>query len=360
MAMESTALYESLLAFASGHISMSEESYKVVALESRSIALKKLSEAISRPSDDITRHETNVAACLTLVIGDVGTSDFAGWYAHLVGAKQIIVSAKARSSNDQTLHGPQVFKQSTEGRWILRNFAYHDIIGSITMQRGPLLDASYLDGITDTVDSYVGVATGLLSHVAQITCLDDKTKIDDGMIDQEKQRRRAVFHSTCATLEKSLQAWTCPPNCQEHHDSLAYAFRAAALILVYRLARKRLQEDDSEGSASALWVREILRSKIRTQVYEIINQADAIPSGVMAESALLFPLFIAGGEATEQGQMDFVATRLEATLQKRKFQNIAKALQVLRDLWSLRQAQNCDTVDWTTVLEASGGSLLLT
>lgn len=361
MAMESTTLYEGLLALASGHLSLAEESYKVVALECRSVALNKLAAAISRPSNQITDHETNVAACLALVVGDVSTGNCLGWYAHLSGAKQIIVSAAARSNTGRALHGPEVFKENPEGRWILRNFAYHDIIGSVTMRRKPLLSPAYLDGITDIVDSYVGVATGLLEYISQINCLDEETRIDDCMTDEEVQRRTSEFHGTCAALEQGLLAWSCPPNAQEYLDSMAYTFRAAVLILLYRLARARL-EDRGHGSASASgpWVRDMLRLKIRTQVYEILSRVGDIPPGATAESALLFPLFIAGGEATEDDQMEFVRLRLETTLQKRKFQNIGKALEILGDLWSLRKSRGGESVDWTQVLEASGGTLLLT
>ncbi|KZL78429.1 C6 transcription factor, partial [Colletotrichum tofieldiae] len=361
MAMESTVLYDALVAFASGHLSLSNESYRVSALEAHSTAISNLATALSEPQQHITWYETNAATCLAFVIGEVCVGDNHGWSAHLNGAKLLIESAVANSSAGVLLRGPDVFKKSSEGQWILRNFAYHDIIGSVTLRRRPLLDCSYLDGITDVIDTYLGVATDLLRHVATLSNLDEETKPRPELTAKEIATRKGLFHATCTEVEQELQHWQCRHDAAPELAALAHAFRSAVLIVLYRLIRDRItsEDDDKEEKLAAPgW--DILPTKMRTQVSNILRHVSDIPMGSHTESAILFPLFLAGGEATEDEYMDAVRVRLRMTLQKRQFQNIARSLSILEDLWQRRRAANESRVDWTYILDETGEHLLLT
>ncbi|GKT56604.1 C6 transcription factor [Colletotrichum tofieldiae] len=359
--MESTVLYDALVAFASGHLSLSNESYRVSALEAHSTAISNLATALSEPQQHITWYETNAATCLAFVIGEVCVGDNHGWSAHLNGAKLLIESAVANSSAGVLLRGPDVFKKSSEGQWILRNFAYHDIIGSVTLRRRPLLDCSYLDGITDVIDTYLGVATDLLRHVATLSNLDEETKPRPELTAKEIATRKGLFHATCTEVEQELQHWQCRHDAAPELAALAHAFRSAVLIVLYRLIRDRItsEDDDKEEKLAAPgW--DILPTKMRTQVSNILRHVSDIPMGSHTESAILFPLFLAGGEATEDEYMDAVRVRLRMTLQKRQFQNIARSLSILEDLWQRRRAANESRVDWTYILDETGEHLLLT
>ncbi|KAF7547209.1 hypothetical protein G7Z17_g7903 [Cylindrodendrum hubeiense] len=362
MAMESVVLSDALLALASGHLSLVNKAYKVTALEARSNAIRNLAAAISTPSNMINRHETNAAACLAFVISEVGTGDCKGWYNHLQGTKNIIMSATAYSASGKVLHGPDAFKTSPEGQWVLRNFAYHDIVGSVTLRKRPLLDGSYLAGITDVVDSYLGVATELLCFLAKISCLDEYTKFNEHLPGEEVIRRKALFHSTCASLEKQLRDWHCHPAASPGLAAVAYAFRSAVLIVFYRLVRSRLYPVDigREDLHSKSSLIDIVQSKIHTQVTNTLSHVADIPIGTTPESALLLPLFLAGGEAREEGHIDAVRQRLRMTLEKRQFQNVSRALEVLEDLWELRKDQNGIEADWSHILDTTRGDLLLT
>ncbi|KAK1968951.1 hypothetical protein LY78DRAFT_603537 [Colletotrichum sublineola] len=361
MAMESNVLYDALVAFASGHLSLFNESYKVTALKAHSTAINNFAAALSAPQQHITWYETKAATCLAFVIGEVSTGDNRGWSSHLLGAKSLIESAVVNTSAGVVLRGPDVFKKSSEGQWILRNFAYHDIIGSVTLRRRPLLDCSYLDGITDVVDTYLGVATGLLRHVATLSVLDEETRLGPEFSAEEISKRKALFHVTCTKVEQDLQHWQCWHDAAPDLAALAYAFRGAVLIVMYQLIRNRLASEGdgkSEGFSATKW--DILPTKIRTQVSNILRHVSDIPIGSHTESAILFPLFLAGSEATEKGHMDAVRVRLQMTLQKRKFQNIARSLAILEDLWQRRQVADASWVEWTDILDETGEHLLLT
>ncbi|KAK2000909.1 hypothetical protein LX36DRAFT_571324 [Colletotrichum falcatum] len=361
MAMESSVLYDALVAFASGHLSLSNASYRVTALKAHSTAISNFATALSAPQHHVTWYETKAATCLAFVIGEVCRGDNRGWSSHLHGAKLLIESAVVNTSAGAVLRGPDVFKKSSEGQWILRNFAYHDIIGSVTLRRRPLLDSSYLDGITDVVDTYLGVATDLLRHVATLRVLDEETRLGPEFADEHVSKRRALFHATCKNVEQDLQHWQCRPDAPPELAALAYAFRSAVLIILYRLIRDRVTSDgdgQDEGSVATAW--DILPTKIRTQVSNILRHVSDISIGSHTESAILFPLFFAGSEATEEVHMDAVRVRLQMTLQKRQFQNIARSLSILEDLWRRRRTAGASRVDWTDILDETGEHLLLT
>ena len=367
MAMESAALFDVLLALSSGHLSLTDESHKVSALENRSTAILNLAKTISTPSDELSRHETNAAACLGFVIYEAGVGDCRAWYTHLKGAHQIIASTSAKSSG-KLLEGPGAFKTSTEGQWILRNFAYHDVIGSITLRRRPLLNGDYLDGITDVVDSCVGVAVGLLAILARISCLDADTCHNWQTTTMDHQTQQ-YFITTSANLEQALLAWTCHPNAEPGLAALAYTYRNAALITLYRLIRNRLKTGyitslDTHPSPSPSHPTpcplETIQTKIQTQVSDTLTHLSNIPIGSEPESALLFPVFTIGGEARHEAQMEVVRTRLRHMAEKRHFRNLLQARWVLEDLWDLRSKANGVEADWTQIQDAAGVDLLLT
>lgn len=361
MAMESVALYSALLAFASRHLSLVDSSYEVTALETRSTALQNLFIAINTPSDQLTWHETNAAASLAFVIYEVGVGDCKSWYTHLKGTRNIIESTVTLSNSGQLLKGPEAFKTNPEGEWILRNFAYHDIIGSVTLRQKPLLDGNYLDNISDVVDSCLGVATELLPFIGQIITLDEDTNADSYQPSDESQRKPTKFQNTCVQLERKLQNWSCQNTTSPVLTSMAHAYRSAALILLYRLLRNKLNTESSTRDPSPhRSISDSLQAKVQAQVQDILLHVSEIPIGESPETGLLFPLFLAGGEAIEVSQIDSVRTRLERIVEKRRFQNVTKALEVLEELWGLRKGSRDESVDWTRILDARGCELLLT
>ena len=380
MAMESGALYDVLFSFALGHLAILDSSYKVPAIEARSTAIRHLASSVHNPSNRMSWYESTAAACLAFLASEVGVGDCRGWYAHLKGTQQVILSATTSNpSSSEVLRGAEAFKQSSEGQWILRNFAYHDITGSVILRRKPLLDPVYLDGITDVVDSYLGVATGLLRYVGEVVYLDESTAIDEQLSDDEIRRRVTLMHDASLRIEQQLEDWKCPLETSEELTALAFAYRSMGLIVLYRFMRSRLrnerviaalsrhgiayapnQETNQDLPCNQPGALNVVQAKIRQHLCNILHHLDNLPADSPPESAILFPLFLAGGEATEQCHIDNVRRRMHMTLRKRQFPNIATALGVLEDLWSLRRDHPDAAADWPQILDASSVDLLLT
>ncbi|KEF60021.1 uncharacterized protein A1O9_04871 [Exophiala aquamarina CBS 119918] len=378
MAMESKVLSEALVAWSSGHIASVDASYETTALEARSMALHALAKSVASPLDSSACHETNTAACLVLLTSEVCQGDRAGWYNHLLGAKHIIESAKHTAIGGNTiLTGPEVFKQSPEGQWVLRNFAYHDVLGSVTLGRPPLISADYLEGITDVVDTYLGVASEVLTFISEASSFDHDslftlTAPEDSLLFSMQQQFTTSLEAYLE-VKRKLHAWRCDASAKPELAAVAYAYRSAALIHVYRRIRSllRLGQAMNHTIPTEEFMDDMISSisaGLKYQANQILAHVAKIPLNDVPESALLFPLFMAGGEVdpTEASQLEMIRMRLRMILEKRHFVNVLSALEVLEELWSRKREHpglKHDpeiVVDWEDILKAQGGLLLLT
>lgn len=307
-----------------------------MALQARSTALRELAVSLRAPDQDLAVQETNAAASLLMTISEVCQGDRSVWYSHLQGTRDIIVNTV-----DGSLRGPEALRQTTEGQWILRNFAYHDILASVTLQQSPMLKPSYLNGITDLIDTCLGVATSILQHIAEISWLEYGSSLSF-----EEQGSRLD------TLEQILDDWQCPASAPPDLSAVAEAYRSAAQILLFRLRSKRSVDEQT-------W-----EARIDAAVVKLLDSIFPIPLESVAEAPLVFPVFIAGGEAKQDSQRNQIRRRLHASLEKRKFQNIVLALETLEQFWTLQAATQSSAdsqpVTWKDALNTSGGGLILT
>ncbi|RSL60341.1 hypothetical protein CEP54_006798 [Fusarium duplospermum] len=350
MAIESPALAEALIAYASGHLSSLDSSYTTVSLEARSNALQALSRVVCLPADQPTFTEPILSASLVLLTSEVCLGSHSSWYHHLIGAKHLITSAQHQSGR-----GPDALKATSEGRWVLRNFAYHDIVGSVTLGTKPLLNSGYLEGITDELDTYLGVASAILAFIAQTTSLSWETA------DCEAFRRSQQYMA----IEDALKSWKCPEDTPPTLEAVASAYRGAALIHLYRKMRQHLQNSDPATQQTITdvdlsWT--TIEDSINAEVSTALESVARVPADDVGEASLLFPLFIAGGEVTDCDQMNVIRSKLQCSFQKRRFRNISRALEVLEELWALRLRTTEEDVspDWEHILRTSDGPLLLT
>lgn len=367
MATESPVFMDALFAFASGHLSMSDPAYSTTAIHAQSRALQGLVTAIQTPVPEIAWHETTAAASLTLLMSAISLGDTDTWYSHLQGTENIISSAVALSPSGSALNGPEAFKQSAEGQWILRHFAYHDILGAVTLRRKPLMDAAYLDGITGVVDSYLGVGADLLQLIARVSCLDHDTCLTDAMGPEEMSSRKALFQETYPGLERSIRSWVCRTDAPPALAPVAYAYRSATLVYFYRVVRNRTQwpsQYSPDGEAARAQVLHFVEAEIQSAISQIIELAGAIPVGSFPETAMLFPLFMVGIETSSDYHKQVIRTRLLCFLELRRFQNVSRALQLLERFWARREAvgEEARGMDWTDILDefTMGEGLLLT
>lgn len=342
MAMESQTLFDSVVALASGNLSNFDGAYQVAAMEARSAALGGLSADVAKPLADAHDREAALASCLLLSASEAILGLRTGWSEHLAGARSVIMSAGA----GQGLRGPAAFRGSAEGEWLLRNFAYHDILGSVTSGRPALIPGEYLEGLGDTVDSYLGVHSQVLVYVSQISALGvlgDVTPVEPQSGGETVDRTAA-----CSQIEQDLRAWQ-PDPADPILEATANAYKSAALIYLYQRMRE-----------TAL-VTAPLDPMVCGEVQSVLDNVARIPEDAHPDGVLLFPLFMAGGETTSLRDMETIRSRLRSIDKIRGFRNVLRACEVLEEVWQARAAATVhNSVNWRDVLRSQGGGLLLT
>jgi transcriptional activator protein UGA3 len=343
MAVESPALLSAILAWSSIHLSCYNKSHELTAINHQSSALVALASSLnSRNSAEL---DTTLAACLVLCATEIAYGDTDKWYNHMKGAREIIISARIADANGNVLTGPECFIQSKDGEWLLRNFAYHDVLASVTLGRPPLIRGNYWTPNDEViVDAYVGVGGKLLALMSDISSLIEE--------DNGEHKAELDIISESFSLESQLLNWTPPPHAHEILIELAEAYRSTALIHLYRQVRKRFPEGI-----------DVIQEKMKTQVQETIRHVERIPPESLPGCGILFPLFMAGGDATEEAHMQSVQARLQVLEQHRAFGNIKRARDVLEELWRLRivgmKGQDGRPVDWLDVLQRKQWKLML-
>ncbi|KAJ5358448.1 transcriptional regulator family: Fungal Specific TF [Penicillium cataractarum] len=302
MAMHSPSLLTSLIAWSSSHLSLRDPSFEQVAIRNRCAALHDLREALDSKNTnmEITLAMSLVLCSLESIMADNGHA----WYLHLVGAARIIASnfnslEVLEESHRISQRMIQKFEDAYAGRWLLRNFAYRDIVMSVARDRAPLLSSYHFLQLDEPrlPDSHFGLASEILEILALISTLREQVKSllfanaagresDVGEIDDPQPSiQLSELTDKFTSLEAGLMDWECPLSPDMSLRLLAESYRSSALIHLYRVMRQAFQNKANE-----------LSTKITTQVAVIVTSVEQMPMRCLPECTLLFPLFLAGGK----------------------------------------------------------------
>lgn len=364
-----------LAASSSTHLALRDQHFYSVSLRHRGLALAALESSIREAdmSQEMCLAVTMVLCCMESISD--GTNS---WFCHLAGAAALLEDQKAEGpADEEVLVSRTKHFKTFEARWLLRNFAYHDVLMSVSMDRRPFMVGDYWTSEDDTLaDPYFGFASRILLFISETSVLNvDFAEFRDGTVqtppgndtDQESLpqgsgptgREKAsgstsIFSQRAHALESQIRGWVCPAGADAKTPLalLAEAYRAAALIHLYRTLRRHV-------TAYTYF----LQKKIQACVVSLCEIAKSIPHGSLAECTLLFPVFIAGGEAIETSHIEILRQRLISLNQWRKFRNVEACLDLLDQVWRLRAAgsQNSvrDTVDWLDIVKHRNWKLSL-
>jgi hypothetical protein len=90
-----------------------------------------------------------------------------------------------------------------------------------------------------------------------------------------------------------------------------------------------------------------------------VDNINEMPTRSLPECTLLFPLFLAGGEASQEVHIKSIRLKMLDMIESRGFRNVEVALSVLEKLWRLnleRQVPHATkrTVDWRDIVQQEG------
>lgn len=369
MAMHSPPLLNTLIAWSSAHLSLRDHSFQQVAIQNRCGALSGLRGALE---SDPTNIEANLAMSLVLCsLESIMSDNGAAWYQHLVGAAGVISAntstAVLKGSSTTELLKP--FEDAHSGRWLLRNFAYRDIVMAVARDQASLLNSHHFLRLDEPrlPDSHFGLASEILEIISEITALNEDIKnitlgvqtvtdnnfaFDHHTNSVHEEFERAEILTRFLSLEARLDLWACPASADTSLRLLAETYRSSALIHLYR-SQRRAFPPQAEG----------LSSKATAQAAAIVESIEQMPTRSLPECTLLFPIFLAGGEATDESHIKIIRDRMLDMIESRGFRNVQVALSVLEKLWRLRIARKSSSssvrVDWLDIIQQDGIELSL-
>ncbi|CAG7918314.1 unnamed protein product [Penicillium olsonii] len=376
MAMHDSALLNALIAWSSSHLSLRDPAFHQVAMQNRGMAMRDLRLSLESSPKNA---ETNLAITLVLCsMESIMADNDRAWYLHLMGAAGIISSQICMDlAPDETDFSNilRSFEDAHTGRWLLRNFAYHDILMAVALDREPLLPSYRFVQLDEgpVADSYFGLASEIMTILYLIASLNGKIKsMHDGDMDliyanasqsdaynnfyphMAPQPSISEINNTFTSLELRLREWVCPPSNDESLILLAESYRSSALLYLYRVMRR--------GFPS---VEESLSHKTAHEVATVVTNIDKMPTRSLPECTLLFPLFLAGGEASKETHIKSIRHKMLDMIESRRFRNVEVALSVLEKLWRLNLERRTThttkgPVDWLDIILQDGIILSLT
>ncbi|KAM0547294.1 hypothetical protein ACHAPJ_010429 [Fusarium lateritium] len=337
MAIMDPPLLHALFAYASVHFDAADPA-KSVTPEAR---LKFENQVARGMAEAITNNavtETTVACALVISTTEVIAGDTSRWLLHLQGAGHLINHL-----------GTQALLRTTDGAFLLRYFAYHDIMASLTTGRHTLVEGVYwgqdIDSFVDSADSFMGLAHHIFRHLTGI-CAFVVDTFDLSTSSCPNRRSIEILRAedmaqALLSQDLQLQVDSTDPHVKAliHH---AEAFRFATLFYLYRHI---LRFCDMQA---------VLKLRMQSYVDKILQHVSQVPSNMFCEMGLLFPLFMAGiGSVGNHNTTKYIEDRLDCIESWTKFKHIARARELLCKLW------NEGRTDWEVKLEELGWHMSL-
>lgn len=355
MAFECPTLMYALAASSSAHLALHNEDFRVTALQHSGVALTELKKSMSR--NDLGP-EMRLAVTLVLCSMDSISCGTDNWIHHLAGAAATLqdtrwdqVPAAGGKDHSPVTDPKAALLRYYEGRWLLRNFAYHDIIMSVSLDRRPFISGDYwLSEDGDVADPYFGFAARVIYLIGEISDLkaDFAAALNDDSSPacELDPALSAEFSQRAQRIETQLREWSCPAEAEDLEDTslilLAEAYRHGALIHLYRVLRKYIPLHT-----------DALRRKLLASVTAICNASSGMSRGCFAETSMIFPLFMAGGEAETMEHMEIIRDGLCSLNDQRRFLNVVACVDTLDEVWRLSGAgtrtSDNSKVDWLDI-----------
>ncbi|KAF5654415.1 C6 transcription factor [Fusarium sp. NRRL 25303] len=324
MAFDCPVLLDAITALSSAHLAMCNADFNDISRQHRGRVLTAFRSSLDQDSTLTSEMRLAIAMvmCALETISD-GTS--VGWTCHVAGAAACLDSIRASRN------------LSFEAKWLLRFFAYHDSLTSISLDRKPLLTGDYWMSNDDALaDPYCAYAPRIIFHLSEISVL--------GTIESDEEMLQKAYE-----IANGLAEWKCKADVtsDEPLALLSETYRSAAFIYLESVLRKRFPQQV---------VAEIVPGGIATHIEAISNLSDRIPQGAFAECSLLFSLFVAGSRAENARQASVIRNRLVAMNKWRKFKNVDACIDVLDEIWTFNGPR---AVAWQDVSKHRGWNLAL-
>lgn len=337
MAIVDPSLLHALFAYSAAHSDAATPAVPVTPaarLKFESQVARGVAEAITENAVS----ETTVACALVISTAEVIAGNTSRWLLHLQGAGHLV----------NHLGTPKLL-QTTDGAFLLRYFAYHDIMASLSTRRHTLVKGVYwiqdADAAVHSADSFMGLAHHIFRHIVEICAFVADTTYLDLSSCPDRRSRDSLRAEDMAHALRSQDLHLQVDPMDSHNQALVHhaeAFRFAALFYLY----SHLLRFCDAGA--------VYRLRMADCVQQILQHVAQVPSNLFCEIGLLFPLFMAGiGSNGDAGTIKYIRNRLTCIETWTKFKHVARARELLQMLW------DSERTDWEVMLRELNWNLSL-
>lgn len=330
MAIVDSSLLHALFTYASVHFDATAPVSTAITPRARlgfeSQVARGISDAIARN----TVTESTIACALVVSTANVIGGDTSRWLLHLQGAGHLVNHL-----------GPPRLLQIPDGVFLLRYFAYHDIMAALSTGRRPSIEGVYwvhdADATVYSADSFMGLTHHIFRHITNICAfvadtsdLDASSSSCDRLSDETLRAENIAHALRSQDLRLQLRSTDSHSEALVHH---AEAFRFAALFHLYRWLHQTC-------GPSAIYERHMAEC-----VQRIFSHVSLVPLNLYCEIGLLFPLFMAGvGGGNDASTVHYIQTRLDYIETWTKFKHVGRVRELLQLLWDQGRT------DWEVML----------
>lgn len=227
-------------------------------------------------------------------------------------------------------------------QFLMQFFIYHDIMGSVTVQRSKnSLIRSNSEGTPspsnhDNREHMLGVQNGLLDFIARTAALrSDAENVLSGPV---------ISQAVC--IWQDIDNWQLPGRDSEFQSDLCHIYEASI-------------------AASFIWLFSILYpdsltdDKVQTMVRRGLSSLSSIQMPGL-QSFALYPAFVIGVACIQQQDRDVLDEQLDRIERLRRFRNVQLCRSVIRNSWTAHDAGEKQSWDWIRLMEAQGVSVPVT
>lgn len=386
MAAQNPGILNSILAWSAYHLG---PDYAEEGTMYMSRSLEYLQKTNATTDSEILQKLANL---LIIAAAEICKGDVRKWPAFLEWGAKII---KQRG-------GLYNFKKDTEQRWLISNFAYHDILTSSSSERGtyfPVEDyENFLVNLGPGIDPLQGIVKPLFNIIGEISSLafetkrllkisstslgygildeehgtqyngqegnedddDDDDDDDDGngnndlfeipgidTPESEKGKKVSRYTSLLTIMSKSSELENkindVKPNPEDLINFSAHDLELQlTLFELFQLTAKlHLRQSVLRLNPSSLETQFIL--------CELLKCLDIVLKSSV-EGSLCFPLFIAGMNCTTKKDRKLMLERFTDIIQRYSFKNLERARTVMEQVWMI-DPSGTRCVDWYEIVK---------
>lgn len=317
LAKDTPALRHAIFSMAAFHSSKEHPALRVHGVDHMRKSIAYMVQNI-----ESMRTDAALATSLALAFADTWDQHTRSCIQHLRGAKAL-VSQVLDLAVQGKVHGADLERV----RFLYNTWLYMDVIARLTSRdgcEGPEMDLSIFQlpgDVVHEIDPLMGCAATLFPLINQVAGLVQRVRKSDS--------NSISLVSQAIELKRLVEQWEPPrwfeppedPTSEVQHSiQTAHAYRWATLLYLHQAVPEMPSEPTSELAKRVLILLATVPPSSRTTIIQ------------------MFPLIVAGCEAEQEEDRDWVLNRWMAIQSRLMLGGIDRCLEVVREVWTRRDA----------------------